>query len=86
MTIKRMTEYYISILRINMSEEASLEFRLTKIDETKNYVLDEIKHNDLMSEKYRIMTCKYSNHVKHLLILGSTITDCVSVSALASLI
>ena len=69
-----------------MSEEASLEFRLTKIDETRNYVLDEIKHNDLLGEKYRNMTCKYSNHVKHLLILGSTITDRVSVSALASLI
>ena len=35
-----------------MVEEASLEFRLRKIDETRNYLLDEIKHNDLMSEKY----------------------------------
>ena len=41
-----------SILKINMVEEASLEFRLRKIDETRNYLLDEIKHNDLMSEKY----------------------------------
>ena len=31
-----------------MVEEASLEFRLRKIDETRNYLLDEIKHNDLM--------------------------------------
>ena len=30
-----------------MVEEASLEFRLGKIDETGNYLLDEIKHNDL---------------------------------------
>ena len=29
-----------------------LEFRLRKIDETRNYVLDEIKLNDLMSKKY----------------------------------
>ena len=28
----------------------SLEFRLRKIDETRNYLLDEIKHNDLLSE------------------------------------
>ena len=28
---------------------SSLEFRLRKIDETRNYILDEIKHNDLMS-------------------------------------
>ena len=27
----------------------SLEFRLRKIDETRNYLLDEIKHNDLLS-------------------------------------
>ena len=30
-------------------EEASLEFRLTKIHQI-NYLLDEIKHNDLMSK------------------------------------
>ena len=35
-----------------MTEEGSLKFRLKKIDETRNYLLDEIKHNDLMSEKY----------------------------------
>ena len=31
-----------------MVEEVSLEFRLRKIYETRNYLLDEIKHNDLM--------------------------------------
>ena len=35
-----------------MNEEASLEFRLRKIDERSNYLLDEIKHNDLIGEKY----------------------------------
>ena len=45
-----------------MVEEASLEFRLRKIDETKNHLLDETKDNDLMSEKYK-KTCKYLNHV-----------------------
>ena len=30
-----------------MSEETSLEFRLRKTDETRNYLLEEIKHNDL---------------------------------------
>ena len=33
-----------------MVKEASLEFRLRKIDETRKYLLDEIKHNDLLSE------------------------------------
>ena len=40
-----------------MVEEASLEFRFRKTVETRNYVLDEIKHNNLMSEKYK-KTCQ----------------------------
>ena len=40
-----------------MVEEASLEFRLRKIDETRNYLSDEIKHNNLMSEKYKQTYC-----------------------------
>ena len=51
-----------------MVEEASLEFRLRKIDETRNFLLDEIKHNDLMSEKFK-KTSKYLNYVEKLLIL-----------------
>ena len=43
------------------------------------------KHNDLMSEKYK-MTCKYLNYVENLLILVSTVTGCVSTFAFASLV
>ena len=68
-----------------MVEEASLEFRLRKTDETRNYLSDEIKHNDLMSEKYK-KTCKYLNYVGNLLILSSIITGCVSISIFASLV
>ena len=32
-----------------MVKEASLEFRVKKTDETRNHLLEEIKHNDLMS-------------------------------------
>ena len=38
-----------------------------------------------MSEKYKKI-CKYLNHVEHLLILVSKITDCVSVFVFASLV
>ena len=38
-----MTKQYINILKINKVEEASLEFRLRKTDETRNCILDEIK-------------------------------------------
>ena len=44
-----------------MVEEASLEFRLKTIDKTRNYLLEEIKHNDLMTEKYK-KTYKYLNY------------------------
>ena len=48
-----MKKKYISNLKIDTIEETSLEYRLREIDETRNYVLDEIKHNDLMSEKHK---------------------------------
>ena len=68
----------ICILRTHMS---SLEFRLKKIDETRNY----INQNDLTSEKHK-KTCKYFNYIEHLLILGSTVTGCASISAFALLV
>ena len=66
---------------MNMVEETSVEFRLRKIDETRNYLLDEIKYSDFMSKKYK-NTCKY---VENLLVLSSTATVYVSVSAFTSL-
>ena len=55
------------------------------MDETRNYLLDEIKHNDLISEKYKKI-CNYLNYVEHLLILLSTVAGCISISAFASLV
>ena len=46
---------------------------------------NEIKYNDFISEKYK-KTCKYLNFVEHLLILASTVTGCVSISAFAALV
>ena len=70
---------------MHMIEEASLTFRLRKNDETRNYLLDEIKHNYLMSQKYK-KTSKYLNYVEKLLILASAVTGCVSIFAFSSLI
>ena len=50
----------------NMAEGAGLQFKLRKNDEARNYLLDEIKHNDLMSEKYK-KTHKCLNYIKNLL-------------------
>ena len=38
-----MIKLCVSILKINMVEETSLEFGLRKIDETRKYLLDEKK-------------------------------------------
>ena len=64
---------------------SSLTFRLKKIDWARNYLLEEINHNNLMSEKYK-KTCNYLNFIEHLLILVSPITSCVSISAFGSLV
>ena len=75
---------YKIVLKISMVEEANLEFRLRKTDEARDSLLHEIFHNDLMSEKNK-KTCKYLNYVEDLLILASTVTSCISMSAFASL-
>ena len=38
-----------------------------------------------MSKKYK-KTSKYLNYVEHLLILDSTVTGCISISAFASIV
>ena len=68
-----------------MVEEATLDFRLRKLDKAKRYLLDEIKHNDLISEKYK-KTYKYLNYVQNVLILASKFTECVSISEFDSLV
>ena len=52
---KKMTKQYLSILKTNVS---SLAFRLKKkkVDKPRDYIFEEIKHKDLMSEKYK-KTC-----------------------------
>ena len=66
-------------------ENISQEFRLKNIDETINYFLEEIKQNELMSKTHK-KVCTPVNYIEHFLILGSTITECTSVSAFASLL
>ena len=66
-----------------MTEEASLEFRLKKNDETRNYLLEKTKQ--WFNEKYK-KTCKYLNYVKHLFILVLTVPGSVWISAFVSLV
>ena len=66
-------------------ENISQEFRLKNIDETRNYLLEEIKQNGLMSKKHR-KVCTTLNYIENFHILGSKITGCISISAFSSLI
>ena len=66
-------------------ENISQEFRLKDIRETRNYFIEEINGNELMSKKHKKI-CTTLNHIEHFLVLASTITGYVSISAFASLI
>ena len=63
----------------------SQEFRLKNIDETRNYLLEEIKQNELMSREHK-KVCTTLSYIKHCLILASAITGCISISTFASLL
>ena len=49
------------------------EFILKNMDETRNYFLEKIKQNELMSRKHK-KVCTTLNYVEHLLILAFAIT------------
>ena len=67
-----------------MAEESiSQEFRLKNIGETRNYLIEEINWNELMSKKHKKIFATL-NYIEHFHILASTITGCVSISAFAS--
>ena len=66
-------------------ENKSQEFRLEYIDETRNYLVEEINRNELMSKKHKKL-CTTLNYIEHFLILASAITRFVSISAFASLL
>ena len=56
------------------------EFGLKKIDEIRNYFIEEINRNELMSKKHKAV-CRVLNYIEHSLIITSAITECVSISA-----
>ena len=66
-------------------ENISQGFRLENIDETRNYLNEEINWNELMSKKHKKI-CTTLNYIEHFLILASAITGYVSISPFASLI
>ena len=63
----------------------SKKFRLKNVDQTRNYFLEEIKHNEFTSKKHQKI-CTAPNYIGNFLILACTITGCISISAFTSLI
>ena len=68
----------------NYFKNISQEFILKNIVETRNYFLEEIEQNELMSRKHKNL-CTTLNYIEHVFILVSTVTGCISISAFASL-
>ena len=66
-------------------ENMNQQFRLEKIEEIRNYLVEEINQNELMSQKHK-KVCRILNDIEHSLIVISTITGCISLSAFASLV
>ena len=69
-------QYQKSMIEENIIQE----FRFKEIDEQRNYFIEEIKQNELISKKHKKI-CRILNYIRHLLILAFTGTGCVSVSA-----
>ena len=61
------------------------EFIFKKIDEIRNYFLEEVKQNYLMRKKHK-KVCTTLNYTEHILILLSTISGCVSIPVFALLV
>ena len=73
--------YFKNIVEENISQK----FTLKNVGETRNYFLEGIEQNELMSRKHK-KVCTTLNYIKHFLILASTITRCISISTFASLL
>ena len=67
----------------NHFKNMSQKFKFENINETRNYFIEEIEQNKLMSRKHK-KACATLNYIEHFLILDSTITGCISISAFAS--
>ena len=75
------TKKYIIVPEENMNQE----FRLKEIGEIRNILIEEINQKELMSKKHKNIW-RVLNYIGHLLIVISTITACIFVSAFASLV
>ena len=66
-------------------ENINRKYRLKKVDEIRNYLIEEINRNKLMRIENK-KVCRVSNYIEHSLIVISIITGCVSISTFGLLV
>ena len=71
--------------KTTLKRPSLIKVNTKKINETRNYLLDEIKHNELISEKH-IKVCMALFYFEHFLAFASVVSGYISISASASLI
>ena len=70
----------------NMVEESiSQEFRSKNINETRNYFINEIDQNELMSTKNK-KVCTTLNYIENFFTLVYVVAGCILITALPSLL
>ena len=68
-----------------VEDNTSQEFLLKNIDKRRNYSVEEIEQNELISRKH-IKVCTTLNYIEDFLILASANSRCISISDFASLL
>ena len=68
-----------------IEKKIKILLRIKKIDEIRNYLIEDKNRNKLMSKKHKKVG-RVLNYIDHSLIVISTITGCISISAFASLV
>ena len=58
---------------------------MKNINETRNYFLEDIEQNELISRKHK-KVCTTPNYIEYFLTLVSTITGCILISTFTSLL
>ena len=66
-------------------ENMNQEFGLKKVDEKRNYLIEGINRNEVMSKRHE-KVCRALNYIHDSLIAISTVTGHVSISAFTSLV
>ena len=66
-------------------ENVSQKFRLKNIGEIRNYLIEEINGNQMISKKHK-KVCTTLNYIENIFILAFKIIGCVSISGFASLV